>query len=70
MQSGTADVMARELPRHFSNGMGHGAGDQTFTMAIPALEHLAWAVREQRVSDGYRRLLRAIRDESWGSNED
>ena len=66
MQNVTLDVMTRELPLHLIDG----ASADLQTLGIPALEHLAWAVREQRVSDGYRRLLRAIRDESWSSNAD
>ena len=66
MQTGMVDIMARELPRRFLDGAS-GAAD---TLGIPALEHLAWAVRQQRVTDGYRRLLRAIRDESWMANEE
>ena len=65
MQIGTADIMARELLRHLIDG----AADETQTLGIPALQHLAWAIREQRVTDGYRRLLRAIVDESWTSDE-
>ena len=66
MVTGTADILARELPRHLIDG----THDDMQTMGIPALEHLASAVRQQRVSNGYRRLLQAIRDESWVSNED
>lgn len=66
MQSVTLDAMTRELPLDLFDG----ASTDVRTMGIPALAHLAWAVREQRVSDGYRRLLRAIRDESWSSSDD
>ena len=66
MQNVTLDAMTQDLPL----GLFDGASTDVQTMGIPALEHLAWAVREQRVSDGYRRLLRAIRDESWSLNAD
>ena len=65
MQTEMTNVMARELPRHFFAG----ASVAPDTLGIPALEHLAWAVRQQRVTDGYRRLLQAIRDESWTDTE-
>ncbi len=66
MQSGIAEITARALPRHFIDGVGYEA-----TVAgLPAVEHLSRAIREQRVSDGYRRLLRAIVDEYWVPNRD
>ena len=65
MQSGIADTMVRELPRPLIDGMVAGAQLAT----VPAVEYLARAIREQRVSDGYRRLLRAIVDEAWVPNE-
>ena len=61
MQSAFADVTALELPSRVIDGVG---------LELQALEHLAWAVREQRVTDGYRRLLQAIMDDSWVSNDD
>ncbi len=66
MQTGTADIMVQDMPRHFFDG----ANVVVDTLGIPALEHLASAVRQQRVTDGYRRLLQAIRDESWMENEE
>ena len=66
MQFATADIMARELLRHLIDG----AADETQTPGMPALQHLAWATREQRVTDGYRRLQRAIVDDSSSSDQD
>ena len=66
MQSAFADVTALGLPGRVIDGVGV----ELQAMEISALEHLAWAVREQRVTDGYRRLLQAIMDDSWVSNDD
>ena len=64
MQTGTADITVQDMPRRFFDG----ASVAVDTMGIPALEHLATALRQQRVTDGYRRLLQAIRDDSRPDN--
>ncbi len=66
MQSRIVDTMVRELPRHLIAGVDAEARLAT----VPAVAYLARAVREQRVSDGYRRLLRAIVDDTWVPNQD
>ena len=63
MQTMTATFLERPLP----------VQDLTAPVQptpIPACELLDQAIRQQRVSDGYRRLLRAIFDDAWTSTDD